>query len=403
MSLLNSLINRRLSLEGVEETTETTTVQVEPSSEPGAVEVSSTTDSQTQPAVEPAAEPTAAVEVDPVTETEPETDLVDQKLEEVRAEVETAADERADLEKATDVTERLDSVVTTMESLIERGYASATEVKLLKHRGTRLLESIEVPFVELSTESYNSEEGRLETLTLTKESFKETASKIKDAVVEGTKRVVSRIANALRALVDVNHDALMRSEALLKQASAIAGKVPANEKIALAYRHHRYLSDSEGKELDPVKVASELVKFTKAFTGSFATELGKLTETSPIPTLHIPAGLPASPTIRVEKDPHAGYEVLVFEEHFAKTSSAGQTKALSGKEIEAVARAVHDSVTALKTDWIGAMLMQEDKDGIDRRDELTSSLLDVCFYIQHLHSVLCRVAELSVKNLKDAE
>ena len=393
MSLLNSLINRRLSLEGVEETTETTTVQVEPSSEPGAVEVTTTTDSQTQP----------AAEVDPVTETEPETDLVDQKLEEVRAEVETAADERADLEKASDVTERLDSVVTTMESLIERGYASATEVKLLKSRGTRLLSSIEVPFVELSTESYNSEEGRLETLTLTKESFKETASKIKDAVVEGTKRVVSRIANALRALVDVNHDALMRSEALIKQASAIAGKVPANEKVALAYRHHRYMLDSEGKELDPVKVASELVKFTKAFTGSFATELGKLTETSPIPTLHIPAGLPASPTIRVEKDPHVGYEVLVFEEHFAKTSSAGQTKALSGKEIEAVARAVHESVTALKTDWIGAMLMQEDKDGIDRRDELTSSLLDVCFYIQHLHSVLCRVAELSVKNLKDAE
>lgn len=406
MALLSDFLKRRLSKEEIEETT----VDVEPGDEPGSVAVSSTT-TEDKPVSAPVATASAdesipqepAVVEPAATETEPkEEDLIDSKLEEVRAEVEQTQSEQFDVAEAQDVSERLDDTVATMESLLDRGFVSTAEVKLNVNRAHALLRRLDIPVTQFATEALDSEEGRLETLALSKESFKEKAGQLKDAIVSGAKRIKDRVVAAAKAAVSVDERYNQLGHQLVSGADSLKGRAQIAPTVKIAGGRFKYLADGSSQAMDPAKVAATLLSFTKYLTGDYAKKVAGLKNGDEIPALKLPNGLPGAPTAEMRSGTHSA--AILFELHYNGQPKDLSIKALSADEVKHVGQAMVEITDLLRGKWITDMLYGGgEEDNFNIRDQLASSLLEIAVYVRHVVAALYAAADKSSENFKDAE
>lgn len=357
------------------------------------------------PAAEPAtpeASVVAATEdpaevVTPV-ETTDELDLntVGDELEAVRAEVEQVQTDTDDTLAATETVTQLEDAVATMEALVERGSITEPELRLTLNRGLRRVDRLGVDNFFLSTESYKSEEGRLETLRLAAESFSETASRVRDAIRFGWSKLKTKLTDILKRLVSSN-------ERIKQAAVALEGKVNAlpdtsnTESVAVDAKDHAYLADEHGKTLNAVALVDDILKASKAVLIDYPKLVAAVAADKPVQKIDasILKGLSAAPTVAYDNQ---GLPVFTTKPESAEASRKA-VKMLPKADLNKVLKGVLDSTELLRGDWMTAAFNKAEaagSDEFDRMDILLSNLLDFYFYVQRVNRALLSLVQAQV-------
>ena len=374
------------------EPAEPTTDPVDPATEP--VE-------PTDPVVDPA-EPTAA---DPVEPTEPvvEPDSgddslvgIDEELDDVRGEVEQIQDDVTDTVDSTDTVDQLEETVQAMEALIERGSITESELRLTLNRGTRRINRLGVESFFLATESYSSEEGRMETLQLAAESFSETAGRVRDAIANGWGKLKERMSATLKRLVNTN-------ERLKQAAVALEGKVhalpdtPATETVSLNTKDHAFLSDVNGVTLSPTELSAKLVTASKDLLHEYPKLVAAALADNSIPKINpsVLKGLSAGLT--------AVYDAEGLVSFTTKRESAEESrkavKVLPKAALDKVLKNVIAATEVLSDNWIDkafAAVDEANTEHLNTIDVLASNLLDFYWYVQRVNRALLALVETQV-------
>lgn len=138
-------------------------------------------------------------EATPVEATAQELNIAEDPLDEAERSFDRELDEtEADGDSVVDgieVTDELEDLSATMESIINGGSVSFVEYASLSELATNTLARVGMESYSFAFEGIETPEGRLENLRLAQEGVAEKAKEVKDAVVAGAKKMVAKIGS----------------------------------------------------------------------------------------------------------------------------------------------------------------------------------------------------------------
>ena len=409
MSLINDLLKPKLSTES--DNTDPTSVEPAATDVGTADPAAATTEPAADP-VTPAATPEAATaastepteptgDVDPVTPTEPtpvddSLTQLDTDLDAVRSEVEQVHDDLDDTVEATAKTDQLEETVASMEALIERGFISEPELRLVLGRGTRRVNRLGVENFFLTTESYGSDEGRMETLRLAAESFSETAGRVRDAISSGWNDLKARIGGLAKRLLDSNERIKQAAVALEGKVHAL-GDSPTAETVALNAKDHAFLADQAGATLPPTDLSSKVVAASKALLSEYPKLVASVADDKPVPKINAAALKGLSAALNVVYDVDGLPTFATKPESSVEARKA--IKVLPKAALEQILKNVIASTEVLRGNWIGDIITPASEgtnEHLDKMDVLASNLLDFYFYAQRVNRALLALVQAQV-------
>ena len=356
------------------------------------------------PPVETPAEEVPGVEVpeDVFNEVEAATDIdadeVEDQLVEVGTEVDTVGAEADDIAVTTDAADSLEETVATMEAMLERGFVSEAELQMVVRRGQRRLQRLDIFAPTLSSEAMSSEEGRMEALSYAKEDFKEKAGQVRDAVKGALSKLKERLGSAVKQLFSVNERLSQRALSLESAVNAIKGGEAKAQSLKLSRDDHRFLTDVEGKLLDPKAVAARVKTAAHEILVKYPGVIAATAADKPLPKINsnVLTGLPAGLTMEMSPD---GFPVFRTT-RLSDKSDRSDVKVVSPDVLAAIVASVKGAVDELKSDAIAKALNQSGDmtdEQLHRVDDQISYLIDFYFYVQRVLKALLGFVAAQVK------
>lgn len=357
-----------------------------------------------QPPVETPTEDETAVEIpaEVLAEVDAATDVdsdeVEDQLVEVGTEVETVGDEADDIAVTNDAADSLEETVATMEAMLERGFVSEAELQMVVRRSQRRLERLDIFAPTLSAESMTSEEGRLEALAYAKEDFKEKAGQLRDAVKASLSKLKERISSAAKQLFSVNERLSARAQSLESAVEAIKGGEAKASSLKMSRDDHRFLTDVEGKLLDPKAVAARVKAAAHEVLVKYPGVVAATAADKPLPKVNanVLTGLPAGLTMELSPD---GFPVFRTT-RLSDKNDRSDVKVVSPDVLSAIVVSVKGAIEELKSDAIAKALNQNGdmtEEQLHRVDDQISYLIDFYFYVQRVLKALLGYVAAQVK------
>lgn len=269
---------------------------------PGKGDPAHTTDSADIVSTEDAVEVPEEVVTEIDTAADVANDDLEAGLDDAEVESDALGEESEQIAETVEAKDSLDETVTAMESLLERGSVTKAELALVTGRARRALKRIDIDMIGYSAESAESEEGRLEALTMAHEDLKEKVDRIGSAIKSAVDQLKARASKFMRDNLTYYGRIEHRLEQAATALEALSGAEAKVQTLSLPRSIHRYTTDASGKSINMVSGAAKLAKVAHDFLEVYPAKAGaaaKQGKTAPI-SESLFTGLPGDLTVKID-------------------------------------------------------------------------------------------------------